>query len=74
MTDHDPARSIRQLPDWPSNFIEPQKPRIRILDHGIDAVEISLRLDDKVTAEWLAYWLTSKAAWDDFEEWLDIRR
>lgn len=73
MTDHNPARTVRELPDWPNGF-EPEKPRVRILDHGLDATEISLRLNDKVTAEWLAYWLTSGPSWNAFQEWLDNRR
>ena len=71
----DPKRRISELPEWPDDFVEPERPQVYLREDACpDDIEIVLAMQDPRSAEWLAHWLNSKACWMAFGDWLDTKR
>ncbi len=71
----EPKRRKSELPEWPDPFVEPERPKVQILEDVCpDGLDINLELQDPVAAEWLAYYLTTRIFWSDFGNWLDSHR
>ena len=82
----EPISRVSALPEWPDDWLDPERPRIRLSAPGrrstfdpdtTYAVDVTAAFQDTRSAEWFAHWLTTRNAYTAYTAylaWLDSRR